>query len=97
MIQFRPLSGTPGPTAGGEIRDGRFAITAERGTFAGKFRVEITARRKTGRKTHDELAGTTLDEYEQYLPSRYNSESDLIVEVTEAGPNEFPPFELTSQ
>ena len=37
-----------------------------------------------------------VDEYEQYLPARYNKESELIAEVTKGGKNEFP-FELRSQ
>ena len=96
MIQFRPLPGTPGPTAGNKIRDGRFSIASERGTFSGKFRVEITAKRETGQKVPDELSDTMVDQFEQYLPARYNSQSELVAEVTDTGPNEFQ-FELASE
>jgi hypothetical protein len=95
-ISFRPQPGTQGPTAGAKIKDGTFTIASEEGTFTGTFRVEITASRKTGQQRSDQITGTMVDEYEQYLPARYNKESELIAEVTKGGKNEFP-FELRSQ
>ena len=52
-IVFFPQPGTQGPTAGAQIRSGRFVIPAGAGTFAGKFRVEITATRPSGQKVAD--------------------------------------------
>ena len=95
-IQFNPLPGTPGPTAGGEIADGRFAILPSGGPFAGKFSVQITAAGSTGRKVLDLFSKRMIDEYVQYLPARYNSRSQLQAEVTAAGPNRFD-FALTSE
>jgi len=88
-IQFRPLPGTPGPTAGAEIVDGRFSIAEEKGTFAGTFRVEITAMRDTGGTVMDDMTGKNLPAHEQYLPAQYNSQSELTAEVTTTGPNQF--------
>ena len=93
-IAFRPVSGTKGPSAGGRIIEGKFSVSPQQGLFVGTFRVEITASRKTGRQEKT-LTGQMVDQYEQYLPKRYNRQSELTVEVTEDGPNHFE-FALTS-
>jgi len=94
-IALRPLPGTRGPTAGGKITNGTFAILPEHGTFAGTFRVEITASRKTGTQTKDAVLGIMVDDYERIIPDRYNRQSELTAEVTEDGPNHFE-FTLSS-
>ena len=93
-ITLVPMQGTGGPTAGGTIDNGKFSITSK-GTFVGKFRVEITANRKTGQKKQGPF-GNMVDDYEQYIPDRYNQQSELEAEVTEAGSNHFE-FPLSSQ
>ncbi len=95
-ITLRPLPGTRGPTAGGKISDGKFSVSPEGGTFVGTFRVEITASRKTGRKVKDPRFGREVDEVEQYIPRRYNHQSELTAEVTAEGPNQFK-FALTTR
>ena len=95
-IAFRPLPGTSGPTAGGEIAGGRFSISTQGGAFAGTFRVEITAMCKTGKKVKDPMLGVLVDEYEQYVPARYNRESQLTADVQGDGPNQFE-FKLNSR
>ena len=94
-ITFLPQSGTAGPTAGGTITMGRFSVPAEKGTFSGAFRVEITAQRKTGRRINSDTAAGMVDQREQFLPARYNRESQLTAEV-KPGPNQFE-FKLTSK
>ena len=91
-IVFLPLTGTESPTAGGDIVDGKFSIPAKKGTFEGKFRVEITAERPSGRKIPHPGSGELVEELEQYLPVRYNTASELEVEVEVGVPNrlEFP-------
>ena len=94
-IAFLPLPGTASPTAGGDILDGQFAIPDERSVYAGKFRVEITASRPTGRKITHPLTGALIDETQQYLPEKFNRESELEVEVQANGTNRFD-FSLAS-
>ena len=94
-IEFLPVAGTGGPTAGGTIEEGKYRIAAGRGLFAGRFRVNITANRKTGQQRMDRYRGVKYDVQEQYLPARYNRKSQLEAEVTDQGPNVFA-FELTS-
>jgi hypothetical protein len=95
-IVFSPLSGTAGPTAGAQILDGNFAITRSGGTFPGKFRVEITSARPTGRKVAGRTGSGLIDELAQCLPARYNRDSELRAEVTDSGPNHFE-FALKSK
>jgi len=91
-IAFVPLPGTKGPPAGGPIRDGSYSVGSDGGTFVGKFSVSIKASRKTGRKEHDSM-GNLVDQFEQYIPRRYNRDTELTAEVTVSGPNRFD-FEL---
>ncbi len=96
-ITFFPLSGTPGPTAGGKIIDGHFSIPAEGGTMAGTFRVHITAQRKTGKQVFDPTAqmmdpnakNGMIDQYEQYIPARYNQQSELTADVVQGSHKSF--------
>jgi len=88
-IKFIPLSGTSGPPSGTAVSAGRFAIDSAAGTFPGNFRVEITANRKTGRTIQRPPLNMPVDEYEQYLPAKYNTNSELQVDVVAGQVNEF--------
>jgi len=96
-VTFFPLPGTPGPTAGGKIVDGHFSIPAEGGTMAGTFRVQITAQRKTGKQVFDSTAqmmdpkakNGMIDQYEQYIPARYNQQSELTADVVKGSHKSF--------
>jgi len=94
-IVFLPQQGTKGPMSGGEISNGKFFVSTDKGAFAGKFRVEVTASHKVGHKEKDPL-GNLVDEYEQYLPECYNRQSRLTAEITPSGPNHFE-FTLNSR
>ena len=96
-ISFFPQLDTKGPTAGASIVDGKFTINAKKGPLPGKFHVQITATRLTGRKIPAPPPGCGYTcEIEQYLPARYNTKSELEAEVTEDGPNRFE-FDLSSK
>ena len=86
-ITFLPQSGTQGPTAGAEIAGGKYAIPTAGGTFAGKFRVEITVTRPNGKKM--DVAGQLYDIYEQFIPPKYNTASQLEAEVKVGAENHF--------
>lgn len=87
QITFVPQSGTGGPTAGAQIVDGKFAISAAGGPFAGKFRVEITASRPSSQKVADRFTGKLVDSFEQFIPRKYNVESQLEAVVKAEGSN----------
>ena len=95
-IRFRPEPGSSSPTAGGAVAAGTFAIDRNGGPMAGRFCVEITASRPVGRTTIDIETGERVQDLEQYLPPRYNSQSELEVEVTPGGGNTFQ-FDLQSE
>ena len=95
-VTFVPLPGTKSPTAGAKVVDGKFSIPAQKGTFDGKFRVEITATRASGRKVPDRWTGKLVDDYQQYLPARYNTASKLKADVQTGVSNRFE-FSLESK
>jgi hypothetical protein len=89
QITFVPQADTRGPTAGAEISGGNFSIPTAGGTFAGKFRVEITASRLSGQKAADRFTGKPVDSFEQFIPRRYNTESRLTADVKAGTENRF--------
>jgi hypothetical protein len=92
-----PTGQTGGPTCGGSITRGRFAIPAPEGAREGEYRVEITASRQSERADSLGLDGMTMGySVIQYLPARYNSESELVATVIRSGKNLYT-FELTTE
>jgi hypothetical protein len=87
-IQFIPVEGTAGPSAGGIIKDGRYHVTRDKGVTVGKNRVELRAFRKSGRKVQDPtgLPGVKTEERVQAFPPEYNDRSTVVKEVR-AGSN----------
>jgi len=96
-IAFYPDGDTEGMVAGGEIRDGRYSISADKGPVIGQNRIEIHASRKTGKKIPDPYGGPgqTIDESVEAVPECYNAKSTLRREV-QPGSNVFD-CELSSQ
>jgi hypothetical protein len=97
-LRFLTASGKDGTiVCSATVSDGRFVIPAEKGPVPGKYRVEINASRKTGRKLpHPVMPSQTIDELTQYLPQCYNLQSGLTAEVAATGPNRFE-FPLKSR
>jgi hypothetical protein len=93
-INFRPMAEGKGQPVGAPIENGKYAIRPQ-APMQGPFRVEITAMGKTGKKT-GRGAGARIDIEGQVLPSRYNADSKLQVEIKPAQRNEFP-FSLKSK
>lgn len=97
-ISFVPAAGARIPSAGGEIVAGEYSIPAATGpAVSGKYRVEIRWSRPTGKQI--ELGspappGTMVDEVEEAIPAKFNSQSTLEQEI-QPGRSEIH-FELTS-
>ncbi len=88
-ISFAPMGNTTGPSSGGEIIDGHYSIARAVGPVVGTHRVEIQAMRRTGRQIESgppAPPGTMVDEVEQFIPAKYNSQSELTAEIS-AGKN----------
>jgi hypothetical protein len=82
-IRFSPIAGTKGPVSGGAIENGRYQIPPAVGLVEGRYRVEISATRKTGKMVQAPLAppGKMVEEYGEALPPRFNSASTLEAAV----------------
>ena len=91
LIEFTPAPGTTGVAAGGVIENGSYAIP-DKGPLPGSYQVRITAIRATGRQVPmptigpGARPGAMMEEKVQYIPARYNTETELVVEI-EAGKN----------
>jgi hypothetical protein len=96
MITFLPAGG-PGPSVGGEIRDGSYALRRRDGPGRGPYRVEITSMQPTGKKKPDpDEPGGMIDEARNIIPHRYNVRSELKVEVKAGEDNQFN-FDLSAK
>jgi hypothetical protein len=84
QVRFVPLPGTPGAATPAPIIDGRYRIDAHRGLPLGKYRVQVDARKKTGRKVQgfNGIETSLIDEEVRMGPDVYAGEaSPLVVEV----------------
>ena len=70
----------PGRGGGGRITNGRYSITAQ----AGKNRVEITASKAVPLPRGEVGMNGAKEEVRQYLPTRYNFETELRADITQA-------------
>jgi hypothetical protein len=95
-IMFLRLDGEGGADrAGGRIEQGKYALPAGRGLAPGKYRVELTWAKKTGKQVpapHD--PPNMMDETQEAIPARYNKNSELTADV-QRGHTTFD-FNLTS-
>ncbi|MGI9430092.1 MAG: hypothetical protein ACR2NM_15640 [Bythopirellula sp.] len=74
MAGFRPVSA--------EIDSGSFQFESSQKIVPGSYVVIVKAWRPTGKKLPiEEGASEPEDEYEQYLPLKYNTRSELAVEL----------------
>jgi hypothetical protein len=82
-IRLIPTEGTKGPVNGATIKDGAYEVVARDGVRPGTYRVEIRATRPTGAPKPDHARGLEMfgDPIEQYLPARYNEQSDMTLQV----------------
>lgn len=94
-IAFIPDGGGTGASpASGEIKDGKYAIDSERGPMPGKYRVEIIWKKKTGKQIPNPSdPGTTMDETKQVIPQKYNTKTELTVEI-KSGSNKDVNYDL---
>lgn len=80
-VAFYPEAGNELGVSG-EIVDGKYEIPAERGPVAGKYRVEITWPKKTGKQIPSLDPGMMSDETIEAIPKKYNRDSELTVEIS---------------
>ncbi len=88
LIRFLPTGDTEGPTSAAEIQNGRYTIDAEGGVPVGSHRVEIEAYREDPNASgeDEEIPGVEGPPREQYLPEKYNRQSELTATIEGNGP-----------
>jgi len=94
LIQFTPAPGVDGPLVQIQIQQGKYESPQVTRPTIGKNSVQITATKKTGKKVNN-IMGEATDEQFQYIPARYNSDSELTVDI-QPGNNQFD-FKLSSE
>ena len=87
-VRFVPIEGTSGPASMSPITDGQYRIEARGGVPIGKHRVEVDAKKKTGRQVegHTGFEMGMIDETVRMGPDTYaGKDSPLVIEVTGKG------------
>jgi len=82
-ILFYPAEGTKGSVSGGAIKDGKYVADGRGGVPLGKHHVEIRAYRASTKVLKGEVA-LEGGPAEQYLPKKYNVESELQADVDDS-------------
>lgn len=83
-LRMDPIEGTLGPGGSSAIKDGKYSIPQASGMLAGKYRVRGSATRATGRMIRVETldgGAREREEIRQYIPDRYNQNSDVVIEL----------------
>jgi hypothetical protein len=80
--------------SGGVITDGKYDVPEENGPTAGKYRVEISWLKRTGKQLKDAESGM-YDERIEALPEKYNKNSELSADVP--APDNTYNFDLKSK
>lgn len=80
-ISFIPEAGTESRKASAAIIKGSYRVLAENGPLPGKFKIEISWMKKTGKKLASADPGMTADETKEVIPAKYNTASTLIRDI----------------
>ncbi|AGA25519.1 hypothetical protein [Singulisphaera acidiphila] len=83
-IQLDPAADTKGPTAAGEIHQGKFAIDKTQGPVAGKYLVRISGR-PIVKISEGTQPGGTPKVTPDPVPSQFNTKSKLETDVPADG------------
>ena len=90
QIAFVPIDGTTGPTSVSPITGGRYRVEARGGVPLGTHRVEVVAKRKTGRQLLGGREGELADETVTMGPAIYGTDkSPLKFELTAGSDGEW--------
>jgi hypothetical protein len=79
-IAFLPAA-AGGRKVAAAIEQGLYSIPASQKLEPGKYRVEISWHKPTGRKVASADPGMTIDETREAVPAKYNRDSTLTVEI----------------
>jgi hypothetical protein len=91
-IEFEPADRHHGKLLGGDIKDGSYRIQIPGDGAVGKSVVRITSMQSTGRKVPagpPAVRGAMIDEIAEVVPTQFNMNSTLQVDLSRAGPFDF--------
>lgn len=92
-VMFVPQGDTKGGSAGGPIEKGRYSLPAVKGLErGGKYRVEITGLKRKGEQRVSPMGQGVS--HEQFIPSEFNRESGLMVEVPQSANQLLADYDL---
>ncbi|HEY2414066.1 MAG TPA: carboxypeptidase-like regulatory domain-containing protein [Pirellulaceae bacterium] len=83
-----------GPKASAAIENGHYVLASHEKLTPGKYRVEISWRKPTGRKVPSADPGITIDETREAIPAKFNTDSTLIADMKNGEPEK--NFDLKS-
>lgn len=90
VIEFLPLESPQRAGTRGIIRNGEFAIPREQGVPPGRYRVVITSPQSNANEPLVGPPGMQLPPLgKELIPAQYNSESQVVAEVTAEGEGRF--------
>ena len=98
MIRFRPIQRTQAPSSGAQIVDGKYTADSHGGVVAGTYRIEIEAYRIDPAYDGPPPGPLSRDRdppRQQYLPARYNTNSDLRLTIEPGSRKITKDFALT--
>ena len=95
QIQFVPVKG--GPSAGTDIIGGQYKLEGPRGPGIGQYKIEITAYRPGKPGQIDAVTKQREMEMIQYVPTKFNENSELKRDITEANDSMTLDFDLISK
>ena len=102
-IQFYPDGDTKGPQTGTQIENGKYRLDAKGGVPVGMHKVRIIGYMKTGRELTPgqkamlppDLQDSDVGSFVQYLPAKYNKQTELTATVEAGGGEQEHNFALT--
>ena len=77
------------------IEDGNYVVPAEEGLLPGKYRVEVSWHKPTGKKIPSADPGMMMDETREAIPAKYTSDSTLMADLAPGEASK--DFALTSK
>jgi hypothetical protein len=86
-ILLTPTDGK-GTATGGEIKDGKYVLTGKQAPRPGTYKVAINANKKSGQKVQKAMGkpGELDDELVEAVAARFNTKTELTVEVKAGSP-----------
>ena len=96
-IRFMPVATSPVPTAGAVIKDGQYKMDGKGGVPVGTHKIEIEAYRQGSQEPGNPPSplGVARGFRHQYLPKKYNENTQLEITIQPGSPPITQDFNLT--